>query len=386
MGACVSAEAARSGASDVSLHKAALHGGGGTHGSDMDHLLTFVHPQGELCLLYLGNMNAARDTDTLRDRRVAAVLNCSDESPGEDVLKWYADNGIEYKCLNLRDTYSGIRDLGPPKIWVPEIVRFIDRGLAIGKNRKHPSDVHRRPSLIHSAASSSATVAVAACAGAGTGVGAGVGGTMVQDGNANVPDTGAGAGGVPQDAKTNGPDPSRLDTTTPASNLNHTPPSPTLHTDNLDTICTSPPDTHSPISHYTNPDTTLPSPHMAVPYHQDTTHTLAPRSPTSPPPAMPTHTSPTSPPAPAPPPVSYRPALPTDVPASHSATLIHCSLGVSRSATIAALFLILRTNMSLSTALRVLKERRPAADPNAGFRRWLVGYAYACGKLEEGKV
>lgn len=51
--------------------------------------------------------------------------------------------------------------------------------------------------------------------------------------------------------------------------------------------------------------------------------------------------------------------------------LVHCQKGMSRSASIAAAFLIAHRNMSLDDALRTLKSRRAIVAPNRGFLRQL---------------
>jgi atypical dual specificity phosphatase len=51
--------------------------------------------------------------------------------------------------------------------------------------------------------------------------------------------------------------------------------------------------------------------------------------------------------------------------------LVHCQKGMSRSASIAAAFLIAHRNMSLDVALRTLKTRRAIVAPNRGFLQQL---------------
>lgn len=51
--------------------------------------------------------------------------------------------------------------------------------------------------------------------------------------------------------------------------------------------------------------------------------------------------------------------------------LVHCHAGVSRSATVVLLHLMVNSGMSLSGAWGVLKTRRAAANPNPGFWRIL---------------
>ena len=47
--------------------------------------------------------------------------------------------------------------------------------------------------------------------------------------------------------------------------------------------------------------------------------------------------------------------------------LIHCMLGASRSATIAAAYLIKYKNMSVEEAIRFMKEKRSCVNPNQGY-------------------
>jgi hypothetical protein len=51
--------------------------------------------------------------------------------------------------------------------------------------------------------------------------------------------------------------------------------------------------------------------------------------------------------------------------------LVHCQKGMSRSASIAAAFLVAHRNMSLDAALGTLKARRAIVAPNRGFLRQL---------------
>ena len=57
--------------------------------------------------------------------------------------------------------------------------------------------------------------------------------------------------------------------------------------------------------------------------------------------------------------------------------LIHCVWGMSRSATVAAAFLIAARGMTLATALRTLRAQRPVARPNPGFMRQLQAFERA---------
>jgi protein-tyrosine phosphatase len=56
------------------------------------------------------------------------------------------------------------------------------------------------------------------------------------------------------------------------------------------------------------------------------------------------------------------------------AVLVHCTMGMSRSASIVLAYLIKHNNMTLVEALEYVKERRPVASPNPGFMNQLVGF------------
>ncbi|KAH3744353.1 TBC1 domain family member 13 protein [Pelomyxa schiedti] len=56
---------------------------------------------------------------------------------------------------------------------------------------------------------------------------------------------------------------------------------------------------------------------------------------------------------------------------TESNTLVHCMGGVSRSATIATAYLMLSRKYSVEEAITHLREHRPQANPNRGFRRQL---------------
>lgn len=53
--------------------------------------------------------------------------------------------------------------------------------------------------------------------------------------------------------------------------------------------------------------------------------------------------------------------------------LVHCQAGVSRSATVVAAFLILTRGMNFSSAMSLLRTRRPCVAPNFGFELFLRG-------------
>ena len=47
--------------------------------------------------------------------------------------------------------------------------------------------------------------------------------------------------------------------------------------------------------------------------------------------------------------------------------LVHCAMGVSRSATIVIAYLMHKERISLMDAFRKVKDRRPCIEPNRGF-------------------
>lgn len=51
--------------------------------------------------------------------------------------------------------------------------------------------------------------------------------------------------------------------------------------------------------------------------------------------------------------------------------LVHCNAGVSRTSTVTIAYLMQFEGMSFDTAYRFVKEKRPAIQPNAGFRKQL---------------
>lgn len=55
-----------------------------------------------------------------------------------------------------------------------------------------------------------------------------------------------------------------------------------------------------------------------------------------------------------------------------TAVLVHCHSGVSRSATLAMAYLLMVHGLTVREALRVLRDARPAANPNSGFEQQLV--------------
>jgi hypothetical protein len=60
--------------------------------------------------------------------------------------------------------------------------------------------------------------------------------------------------------------------------------------------------------------------------------------------------------------------------------LIHCSMGVNRSAAIACAFLVEQEGLQLCDAAALLHHRRGGVLGNAGFRRQLAALALECGR------
>lgn len=58
----------------------------------------------------------------------------------------------------------------------------------------------------------------------------------------------------------------------------------------------------------------------------------------------------------------------------HKGVLVHCTMGMSRSATLVLAYLVRHSSMSLAEALVWLKQRRPVASPNPGFMAQLVAF------------
>ena len=50
---------------------------------------------------------------------------------------------------------------------------------------------------------------------------------------------------------------------------------------------------------------------------------------------------------------------------------VYCGLGVSRSPAVLCWYLVRERGLSVDSALRLVKERRPKARPNFGFQRYL---------------
>ncbi|KAH8822937.1 protein-tyrosine phosphatase-like protein [Flagelloscypha sp. PMI_526] len=67
--------------------------------------------------------------------------------------------------------------------------------------------------------------------------------------------------------------------------------------------------------------------------------------------------------------------------------IVHCMMGVSRSATVVIAYLMWKKSMTFEDALAHVKERRPIIDPNEGFRAQLRIYEqFGCNmETEEAK-
>ncbi|KAH8822938.1 protein-tyrosine phosphatase-like protein [Flagelloscypha sp. PMI_526] len=67
--------------------------------------------------------------------------------------------------------------------------------------------------------------------------------------------------------------------------------------------------------------------------------------------------------------------------------VVHCMMGVSRSATVVIAYLMWKKSMTFEDALTHVKERRPVIDPNEGFRAQLRIYEqFGCNmETEEAK-
>ena len=62
-------------------------------------------------------------------------------------------------------------------------------------------------------------------------------------------------------------------------------------------------------------------------------------------------------------------------------TLVHCHMGISRSATLLCSYLIAKKNMSAHQAIKFLKDKRSQVEPNIGFCFRLDGFEKAMNKL-----
>ena len=56
--------------------------------------------------------------------------------------------------------------------------------------------------------------------------------------------------------------------------------------------------------------------------------------------------------------------------------LIHCLMGISRSASFTALVLVKNYNMDITTALKIIKEKRPNVKPLKEFIQQVIQYTY----------
>lgn len=63
--------------------------------------------------------------------------------------------------------------------------------------------------------------------------------------------------------------------------------------------------------------------------------------------------------------------------------LVHCAMGISRSATLVGSALILRFKISPEQALEIIRKKRPIIGPNSGFRKQL---AYLYEQIKNNKI
>jgi protein-tyrosine phosphatase len=62
-------------------------------------------------------------------------------------------------------------------------------------------------------------------------------------------------------------------------------------------------------------------------------------------------------------------------------TLVHCHMGISRSATLLCSYLIAKKNMTARDSIKFLKDKRSQVDPNVGFCFRLEGFEQAMKKI-----
>ena len=70
----------------------------------------------------------------------------------------------------------------------------------------------------------------------------------------------------------------------------------------------------------------------------------------------------------------------------HGNVLVHCQLGVSRSTTCVAFYLLRKAGMTLKDAMAILQEKRPEAQPIPKFMEQLIDYEVKCKLLGVIKV
>ena len=63
--------------------------------------------------------------------------------------------------------------------------------------------------------------------------------------------------------------------------------------------------------------------------------------------------------------------------------LVHCSQGISRSATIVIAYLIKSQELSFEDALELVKSKRSMVNPNSGFQEQLREYEKNCRKVKQ---
>jgi protein-tyrosine phosphatase len=62
-------------------------------------------------------------------------------------------------------------------------------------------------------------------------------------------------------------------------------------------------------------------------------------------------------------------------------TLVHCHMGISRSATLICSYLIAKKNMTVRESIKFLKDKRSQVEPNIGFCFRLEGFEQAMQKM-----
>jgi protein-tyrosine phosphatase len=62
-------------------------------------------------------------------------------------------------------------------------------------------------------------------------------------------------------------------------------------------------------------------------------------------------------------------------------TLVHCHMGISRSATLVCSYLIAKKNMTVRESIKFLKDKRSQVEPNIGFCFRLEGFEQAMQKM-----
>eukprot|EP00980_Cylindrotheca_fusiformis_P014433 scaffold3845_cov67-Cylindrotheca_fusiformis.AAC.1 len=65
--------------------------------------------------------------------------------------------------------------------------------------------------------------------------------------------------------------------------------------------------------------------------------------------------------------------------------LVHCAMGVSRSAALCAAWIIVRKKLSLQQAMDTIRAVRPEVLPNLGFIAWLRALEACDGNIEQAR-